>query len=227
MRGSGNHHTIFGARLFCQHLVEIGGCRPVAARSQHAEPSLVTHFRMWMRKHRGASDSVFNCRLSRPIRARARARPMTAAKTKTPDAWPPGRGSTSVDDIRRRGRSAGPARRGTCRLPGSLLLLDARHDQGLEGDRAAVGAAVFNLLLVAIFLRSHLAGEPFASVDADSRASQGLTVFLVARRVLPIALHPIISGIVGDRQNVVDKTVRLRFTRADVLVAKILVSFRR
>src|SRR5271156_6222773 len=56
--GRGKHHTIFGARLFCQHLVESGVCRPVAARLQHAEPSLVTHFRMWLRKHRGASDST-------------------------------------------------------------------------------------------------------------------------------------------------------------------------
>src|SRR5271168_261247 len=27
MGGRGNHHNIFGARLFCQHLVEIGVCR--------------------------------------------------------------------------------------------------------------------------------------------------------------------------------------------------------
>jgi hypothetical protein len=102
---------------------------------------------------------------------------------------------------------------------------EARHDQGLQGDRHAVGAGVFNLLLVAIFLRSHLAGEPFARVDKESRAPHDLTVFLVARRVLPVALHPIIAGIVGDRQNVIDKTVGLGFARAAVLFAKILVLF--
>jgi hypothetical protein len=103
------------------------------------------------------------------------------------------------------------------------FFLEARGYQRLQGDRAAVRATVFNLLLVAIFLRSHLAGEPFARVDTESRTPQDLTVFLVARRVLPIALHPVIAGIVGDQQNVVDKTVRLGHARVVVLIAKILV----
>ncbi len=56
--GRRNHHTIFGARLFRQHLVEIGVCRSAAAVLQHAEPCLVAHFKVWLRKHRGASDST-------------------------------------------------------------------------------------------------------------------------------------------------------------------------
>jgi site-specific recombinase XerD len=56
MGGRRNHHTIFGARLFRQHLVEIGVCRSGAARLQSAEPRLVVHFKVWLRKHRGASD---------------------------------------------------------------------------------------------------------------------------------------------------------------------------
>jgi site-specific recombinase XerD len=56
MGGRRNHHTIFGARLFRQHLVEIGVCRSAAARLQPAEPCLVVHFKVWLRKHRGASD---------------------------------------------------------------------------------------------------------------------------------------------------------------------------
>jgi len=55
MGGRRNHHTIFGARLFRQHLVEAGVCRSAAAL-QHAEPSLVAHFKVWLCKHRGASD---------------------------------------------------------------------------------------------------------------------------------------------------------------------------
>ena len=54
--GRRNHHTIFGARLFRQHLVEIGVCRSAAAALLHAEPCLVAHFKVWLRKHRGASD---------------------------------------------------------------------------------------------------------------------------------------------------------------------------
>jgi site-specific recombinase XerD len=56
MGGRRNHHTIFGARLFRQHLVEIGVCRSAAAGLQPAEPCLVVHFKVWLRKHRGASD---------------------------------------------------------------------------------------------------------------------------------------------------------------------------
>ena len=55
MGGRGNHHTIFGARLFHQHLVATGVCQSAAAL-QPPEPSLVAHFKIWLRKHRGASD---------------------------------------------------------------------------------------------------------------------------------------------------------------------------
>src|SRR5258708_3525130 len=58
MGGRRNHHTIYGGRLFRQHLVEIGVCRSAAAVLQHAEPCLVAHFKVWLRKHRGASDST-------------------------------------------------------------------------------------------------------------------------------------------------------------------------
>ena len=56
--GRRNHHTIFGARLFRRRLVEIGVCRSAAAPLQQAEPSLVAHFKVWLRKHRGAADST-------------------------------------------------------------------------------------------------------------------------------------------------------------------------
>ena len=54
--GRRNHHTIFGARLFRRHLVEIGVCGPAAAATEPAEPQLVARFEAWLRKHRGASD---------------------------------------------------------------------------------------------------------------------------------------------------------------------------
>jgi site-specific recombinase XerD len=53
--GRRNHHTVFGARLFRQHLVEIGVCRTAAEATQPAEPQLVAGFKVWLRKHRGAS----------------------------------------------------------------------------------------------------------------------------------------------------------------------------
>ena len=54
--GRRNHHTVFGARLFRQHLVEIGVCRTAAVATQQHEPQLVASFKVWLRKHRGASD---------------------------------------------------------------------------------------------------------------------------------------------------------------------------
>ena len=56
--GRRNHHTIYGARLFRRHLVEIGACRPAATSATPAEPKLVTDFKVWLQKHRGASDAT-------------------------------------------------------------------------------------------------------------------------------------------------------------------------
>jgi hypothetical protein len=47
MGGRRNHHTIYGVRLFRQHLVEIGVCRSVAGALQHAEPCLVMRPPPW------------------------------------------------------------------------------------------------------------------------------------------------------------------------------------
>ena len=80
--GRRNHHTIFGARLFRQHLVGIGVCRPAATALQHAEPGLVTHFKVWLRKHRGASDSTIK------LYGRAAAHLMTALGD-NPERWEP------------------------------------------------------------------------------------------------------------------------------------------
>ena len=82
MGGRRNHHTIFGARLFLRHLVEIGVCRPAAAPLQRVEPGLVAHFKEWLRKHRGASDAT--------IRLYARdAAHLMAALGEDPAGWEP------------------------------------------------------------------------------------------------------------------------------------------
>jgi integrase len=80
--GRRNHHTIFGARLFRQHLVEIGACRTAAVATQPAEPQLVAGFKVWLRKHRGASD------LTIKLYARGADRLMTALGA-DPTGWGP------------------------------------------------------------------------------------------------------------------------------------------
>jgi hypothetical protein len=82
MGGRRNHHTIFGARLFCRHLVKISVCQSAAAALQHAEPSLMAHFKMWLRKHRGASDPTIK------LYARDAAHLM-AALGDDPERWEP------------------------------------------------------------------------------------------------------------------------------------------
>ena len=82
MGGCRNHHTIFGARLFREHLVEIGVCKSAPAALQHPEPCLVAHFKVWLRKHRGASD--------RTIELYARdATHLMAALGDEPEGWEP------------------------------------------------------------------------------------------------------------------------------------------
>ena len=56
--GRRNHHTVYGARLFHRHLVELGVCRSAAVVAAPAEPKLVADFKTWLRKHRGASDAT-------------------------------------------------------------------------------------------------------------------------------------------------------------------------
>ena len=82
MGGRRNHHTVFGVRLFLRHLIEIGVCQPAAAPLQRAEPLLVTHFKEWLRKHRGASDATIRLYAHDASR-------LAAALGDDPEGWEP------------------------------------------------------------------------------------------------------------------------------------------
>jgi site-specific recombinase XerD len=82
MGGRRNHHTIYGARLFRRHLVELGVCQPVAAPLQRTEARPVAHFKEWLRKHRGACDATIE------LYARDAAL-MVAALGDDPERWEP------------------------------------------------------------------------------------------------------------------------------------------
>ena len=81
MGGRRNHHTIFGARLFRQHLVEFGVCSAAAAMP-HVEPCLVADFKVWLRKHRGACDPTIK------LYARDAAH-LVATLGDDPESWEP------------------------------------------------------------------------------------------------------------------------------------------
>jgi len=57
--GTTGYHARFGAKLFHQHLVQLGICRNLEiANSRGNEPALVIAFRDWLQVHRGASEST-------------------------------------------------------------------------------------------------------------------------------------------------------------------------
>jgi len=70
-------------------------CQPAAVAATPVEPTLVTRFQAWLRKHRGASDATIKLYARRPLDDRARGRPGEL-----------GRGR---DSARRRGDGAGAA----------------------------------------------------------------------------------------------------------------------
>jgi site-specific recombinase XerD len=55
-----NHHPYFGAKRYCDYLVQIGVCRsaPVFSEIRHPEPPAVTSFRQWLKRHRGAAEAT-------------------------------------------------------------------------------------------------------------------------------------------------------------------------
>lgn len=57
--GRRNHHTIYGARRYCEYLVAIGVSQcSISPGVQDPDPAIIIDYRQWLRKHRGAADST-------------------------------------------------------------------------------------------------------------------------------------------------------------------------
>jgi site-specific recombinase XerD len=57
--GRRNHHTIYGARRYCEYLAAIGvGQCSTSPGVQDADPAIIIDYRQWLRKHRGAAEST-------------------------------------------------------------------------------------------------------------------------------------------------------------------------
>lgn len=173
--GRRNHHTIYGARLFRRHLVEIGVCRSAAVVAVSAEPSLVADFRAWLRKHRGASDAT--------IRLYARdAAGLMAALGSDPPCWRP-------NDI----RSYFMARASKCGLGTSekmttslraflrYLAVAGRCRSGL--DSAVPAYAHWQLAEMPRYLSAEQVNRLIAACDGDAgaRRRDRAIVLLLAR----------------------------------------------
>ena len=63
-----NHHPYFGAKRYCDYLVQIGVCSPRLA-SDTPEPPAVTSFRQWLKRHRGAAEPTIKqyCRAAADV----------------------------------------------------------------------------------------------------------------------------------------------------------------
>jgi site-specific recombinase XerD len=65
-----NHHAYFGAKRYCDYLVQIGVCRPrLVSDIQAPEPPAVTSFRQWLKRHRGAAEPTIKqyCRAAADV----------------------------------------------------------------------------------------------------------------------------------------------------------------
>ena len=173
--GRRNHHTIYGARLFRRHLVELGVCRPAAVAAAPAEPTLVTDFKTWLRKHRGASDATIR------LYARDAAGIMTALGS-DPFGWKPNdiRGYV-MDRASRSGR--GTIEKMTTSLRAFLryLAVAGRCRAGLDG--AVPAYAHWQLADMPRYLSTEQVDRLIAACDGDAGACRRdrAIVLLLAR----------------------------------------------
>src|SRR5260370_9231616 len=57
--GKANHHVYFGAKRFHEYLIGIGVCKAGKRETAEiSEPGIVSGFRQWMQKHRGAKPAT-------------------------------------------------------------------------------------------------------------------------------------------------------------------------
>jgi site-specific recombinase XerD len=57
--GKRTHHLYFGAKRYCNYLLQIGVCHSApASEVRNPEPEVVISFRRWLKRHRGAADST-------------------------------------------------------------------------------------------------------------------------------------------------------------------------
>jgi site-specific recombinase XerD len=162
--GRHNHHTIYGARLFHWHLVEIGVCRPTAVAAAPVEPPLVIRFKAWLRKHRGASDSTIR------LYARDAARLMTALG-EDPMSWDAAAiRSTFMDRASTCG--SGTIEKMTTSLRAFLryLAVEGRCLAGL--DRAVPVYAHWRLADMPRYLASEQVNRLIAACDGEAPAQR-------------------------------------------------------
>jgi len=173
--GRGNHHTVYGARLFRRYLVEIGVCQPAAVAATPAEPQLVARFKAWLRKHRGASDATIK------LYARDAACLVTALRD-NPAGWEPAAIRSYVMD-RASKCGSGTVEKITTSLRAFLryLAVEGRCQAGL--DTVVPAYANWRLADMPRYLSAEQVNRLIAACDGDAiaRRRDRAIVLLLAR----------------------------------------------
>ena len=173
--GRRNHHTVFGAKLFRQHLVEIGVCRTAAVATHPAEPQLVAGFKVWLRKHRGASDPTIK------LYARDADRVMTALGADPTEWGPADVRSYFMDRASKCG--SGTVEKLTTSLRAFLryLAVEGRCQAGL--DNVVPTYANWRLAYMPRYLTAEQVNRLIAACDGEalSRRRDRAIVLLLAR----------------------------------------------
>ncbi|HJZ45183.1 MAG TPA: tyrosine-type recombinase/integrase [Hyphomicrobiaceae bacterium] len=173
--GRRNHHTIYGAKLFRRHLVELGVCRSVAVVAAPAEPKLVADFKAWLRKHRGASDATIR------LYARDAAGMMTALGS-DPAGWQPADVRSYFMECARKCRR-GTVEKITTSVRAFLryLAVEGRCRAGL--DSAVPAYAHWQLADMPRYLSAEQVNRLIAACDGDKSAHRRdrAIVLLLAR----------------------------------------------
>ena len=73
-------------------------------------------------------------------------------------------------------------------------------------------ARAFDDAALSVLFRAQLPGHPLPRVDPQAGALHMLPVELPAAIVLAVALHPVVSGVVGYFEHVIEKRVGLGFS---------------
>ena len=173
--GRRNHHTVFGAKLFRRHLVEIGVCRPAAVATAPAEPQLVARFKAWLRKHRGASDATIT------LYARDAARLMTALGPDSAGWDPVGVRSYVMDRARHCGHGTVEKLMTSLRTFLRYLAVEGHCQAGL--DNVVPAYAHWRLADMPRYLSAEQVNRLIAACDGDAvaRRRDRAIVLLLAR----------------------------------------------
>ena len=174
--GKRNHHTYFGAKRYRDYLIQIGVCRPEAAREVcEPEPALVTGFRRWLQKHHGIAEAT--------IRQYARgAVTLMVALGDSPDHW-------QVEDVRTyfiervgQGRTS-TAKKLVTSVRAFLRYLSAHGECRVDLDKAVPTLASWRLAELPRFLTTAEVDRLIAACDGDSssRRRDRAILLLLAR----------------------------------------------